>query len=108
MFLVFRPWFLLLAFTNVHVRAPAAVPAGSARAVLESRARSAYRVADAPVGGTLEPLAPDPAPRSRVRIFSPDTSVVTVGQPMPMADEIRPMTDLQPDNSAPEFKAPER
>ena len=90
MFLVFRPWFLLLAFTVVDARVTAAPTPGSARAVLEARARSAFRVADAPVGGTLDPLTRDPAPRSRVRVFLPDTSVVAAGQPMPAADEVRP------------------
>ena len=91
MFLVFRPWFLLLlAFTVVDACVTAAPKTGSARAVLEARARSAFRVDDAPVGGALDLLTRDPAPRSRVRVFLPDTSVVAAGQPMPSADEIRP------------------
>ncbi len=91
MFLVFRPWFLLLVFTVIDARVTAGPTNGSARAVLEARARSAFRVADAPVGGMLDPLTRDPAPRSRVRIFLPDTSGVAAGQPMPAADEIRPL-----------------
>ena len=91
MFPVFRPWFLLLASTVVDAHVTAAPTTASARAVLEARARSAFRVADAPVGGTLDPLTRDPAPRSRVRVFLPDTSGVAAGQPMPAADEIRPL-----------------
>lgn len=91
MFPVFRPWFLLLTSTVVDAFVTAAPTTGSARAVLEARARSAYRVADAPVGGMLDPLTRDPAPRSRVRILLPDTSGVAAGQPMPAADEIRPL-----------------
>jgi len=91
MFPFFRPWFLLLAFTVVHARVTAAPTTGSARTVLEARAPPAFPVGHTPVGGTLDPLDRDPAPRSRVRVFLPDTSVVAAGQPMPAADEIRPL-----------------